>query len=79
MLEKEGDVAAVIGETIRNAPFIPPPDYWRKIRAACDNHGALLILDEIPTGLGRTGRMFACEHFESCPTCSCWAKRSAEG
>ena len=67
VLEKEGDVAAVIGETIRNVPFIPPPDYWRRVRAACDKHGALLILDEIPTGLGRTGRMFACEHYGVVP------------
>ena len=67
VLQKEGDVAAVIGETVRNVPYIPPPDYWRKIRAACDKHGALLILDEIPTGLGRTGRMFACEHFGVVP------------
>jgi len=67
VLEKEGDVAAVIGETVRNIPLIPPPDYWRKVRAACDKHGALLILDEIPTGLGRTGRMFACEHYGVAP------------
>jgi len=67
VLEKEGDVAAVIGETIRNVPFIPPPDYWKRIRAACDKHGALLILDEIPTGLGRSGRMFACEHYDVVP------------
>jgi 4-aminobutyrate aminotransferase len=67
VLEKEGDVAAVIGETIRSTPFIPPPDYWKRIRAACDKHGALLILDEIPMGLGRTGKMFACEHYEVTP------------
>jgi 4-aminobutyrate aminotransferase len=67
VLAKEGDVAAVIGETIRNVPFIPPPDYWVRIRAACDKHGALLILDEIPIGLGRTGRMFACEHYGVVP------------
>ncbi|MFO1461687.1 MAG: aspartate aminotransferase family protein [Verrucomicrobiota bacterium] len=67
VLEKEGDVAAVIGETIRCTPFIPPPDYWRRIRAACDRHGALLILDEIPIGLGRTGAMFACEHYGVVP------------
>ncbi len=67
VLEKEGDVAAVIGETIRCTPFVPPPDYWKRIRAACDRHGALLILDEIPTGLGRTGRMFACEHYDVVP------------
>ncbi len=67
VLEKEGDVAAVIGETIRSTPYIPPPDYWRKIRAACDKHGALLILDEIPHCLGRTGKMFTCEHYEVVP------------
>src|SRR5438477_2236251 len=39
VLEKEGDVAAVIGETVRCTPFIPPPDYWKRIRAACDKHG----------------------------------------
>ncbi|HEY3853521.1 MAG TPA: aspartate aminotransferase family protein [Verrucomicrobiae bacterium] len=67
VLEKEGDVAAVIGETIRSIPFIPPPDYWKRIRASCDKHGALLILDEIPMGLGRTGKMFACEHYDVVP------------
>jgi 4-aminobutyrate aminotransferase len=67
VLEKEGDVAAVIGETVRCTPFIPPPDYWSRIRAACNKHGALLILDEIPIGLGRTGRMFACEHYDIVP------------
>ncbi len=67
VLEKEGDVAAVIGETVRSTPYIPPPDYWKRIRAACDRHGALLILDEIPIGLGRTGRLFACEHYEVVP------------
>jgi 4-aminobutyrate aminotransferase len=64
VLEKEGDVGAVIAETIRCTPVIPPPDYWRRIRAACDRHGALLILDEIPIGLGRTGKMFVCEHYD---------------
>jgi 4-aminobutyrate aminotransferase len=67
VLEKEGDVAAVVGETIRSIPFIPPPDYWKRIRASCDKHGALLILDEIPMGLGRTGRMFACQHYDVAP------------
>jgi (R)-1-hydroxy-2-aminoethylphosphonate ammonia-lyase len=67
VLEKEGDVAAVIAETVRCTPAVPPPDYWKRIRAACNRHGALLILDEIPIGLGRTGRMFACEHFDVVP------------
>lgn len=67
VLEREGDVAAVIGETVRCTPFIPPPDYWKRVRAACDRHGALLILDEIPIGLGRTGRFFAFEHYDVIP------------
>lgn len=67
VLEREGDVAAVVAETIRCTPFIPPPDYWRRIRAACDRHGALLILDEIPIGLGRTGKFFAFEHYGVVP------------
>jgi (R)-1-hydroxy-2-aminoethylphosphonate ammonia-lyase len=67
VLEKEGDVAAVIAETVRSTPSVPPPQYWQIIRAACDRHGALLILDEIPNGLGRTGKMFVCEHFGIVP------------
>ncbi len=62
VLAREGDVAAVIAEPARAVPYLPPPGYWQAVRAACDRHGALLIFDEIPTGLGRTGRMFACEH-----------------
>ncbi|RMD60979.1 MAG: aspartate aminotransferase family protein [Alphaproteobacteria bacterium] len=62
VLEKEGDVAAVVAEPIRAVPYVPPPGFWKAVRAACDAHGALLIFDEIPTGLGRTGRMFACQH-----------------
>lgn len=67
VLEKEGDVGAVIAETVRSTPFVPPRDYWKQVRAACDRHGALLILDEIPTCLGRTGKMFACEHYGVVP------------
>ena len=63
VLDKEGDVAAVIAETVRSTSVIPPAGYWQRIRAACDKHGALLILDEIPHCLGRTGRMFTCQHF----------------
>ncbi|MFQ5995768.1 MAG: aspartate aminotransferase family protein [Acidiferrobacterales bacterium] len=63
VLEKEGDVGAVIAETVRATPLIPPKEYWKIIREACDRHGTLLILDEIPHCLGRTGKMFACEHY----------------
>ncbi len=62
VLEKEGDVAAVVAEPCRAVPYLPPPGFWQTVREACDRHGTLLIFDEIPTGLGKTGRMFACEH-----------------
>jgi 4-aminobutyrate aminotransferase len=67
ILEKEGDVAAVISEPIRSTPYIPRPGYWQKIRQACDRHGALLIFDEIPHCLGRTGKMFTFENFGVVP------------
>ena len=59
------ETAAVILETIP-ATYgmpIPPPDYLPKVRQLCDQHGALLILDEIQAGLGRTGKLWAFEHF----------------
>jgi 4-aminobutyrate aminotransferase len=62
VLAREGDVAAVVAEPARAVPFIPPPGYWQAVRDACHAHGTLLIFDEIPTGLGKTGRFFAAEH-----------------
>ena len=67
VLEREGDIAAVVAETVRSTGTIPPQDYWGRIRALCDRHGALLILDEIPHGLGRTGSMFTCQHYGVMP------------
>jgi len=67
VLEKEGDIAAVIAEPVRSTPYIPRPGYWQTIRRACDRHGALLIFDEIPHALGRTGKMFTCENFDVVP------------
>ncbi len=67
VLDKEGDVAAVMAETVRSTPVIPHPEFWQAVRRACDRHGALLILDEIPIALGRTGTMFACEQFGVVP------------
>lgn len=61
-LGREGDVAALVAEPIRAVPYLPPPGFWEQARAACDVHGTLLIFDEITTGLGKTGRMFASEH-----------------
>ena len=68
VLAKEEDVAAVVVETVRSTDVqVPPRDYYRKLRAACDRHGALLILDEIPVCLGRTGTMFAFEPYGIVP------------
>ena len=68
VLAKEEDVAAVIVETVRSTDVqVPPRAYYETLRRACDRHGALLILDEIPICLGRTGTMFACEHYGIVP------------
>ncbi|MEE4356901.1 MAG: aspartate aminotransferase family protein [Desulfococcaceae bacterium] len=68
ILEQEGDVAAVIAEPVRCTRINPPPEgYWRAVRNACDRHGTLLIFDETAVCLGRTGRMFACEHYGAVP------------
>ncbi len=58
-----GGLAAVILEPIQGeaGAVVPPPGYLAAARAVCDRHGALLILDEVQTGIGRTGTMFACE------------------
>lgn len=62
VLGREGDVAAFIAEPIRAVPYLPPAGFWQEVRKICDRHGTLLVFDEIPMGLGKTGRMFACEH-----------------
>jgi 4-aminobutyrate aminotransferase len=68
VLGKEEDVAAVVVETIRCTDVqIPPPAYYRILRDACARHGALLILDEVPICLGRTGTMFAFERYGVVP------------
>lgn len=60
----KGDVAALIIEPIQGKGVnIPGDDYLTQAHKLCRKHGALLIADEIQTGLGRTGRMFACEHW----------------
>ena len=68
VLAKEQDIGAVVIETVRSTDVqVPPPEYYRIVRDACDRHGALLILDEVPICLGRTGRMFAFEHYGIVP------------
>jgi 4-aminobutyrate aminotransferase len=68
VLGMQGDVAALIAEPMRwTTVELPPPGYWKKVRELCDRYGVLLIMDEIPSALGRTGKMFVCEHFDFVP------------
>ncbi|MDV3277736.1 MAG: aspartate aminotransferase family protein [Nitrososphaerales archaeon] len=63
------ETAAVIAEPIQGETgiIVPPADYLRQVREICDREGALLILDEIQTGLGRTGKMWASQHWNVVP------------
>ena len=74
ILEKEGDIAAVLSEPVRSTPYVPSKEYWKIIRDACDRHGALLIFDEIPHALGRTGKWFTCQNFDVAPDILCIGK-----
>lgn len=73
--------AAVILETIQGgAGFIlPESDYLKKVRQRCDQMGALLILDEIQPGFGRTGKLFAFEHYDCVPDILVMGKGMASG
>jgi len=63
------NTAAILLEPIQHEAgvFLPPDKYFQEVRAICDEKGIIFILDEIKTGLGKTGRMFACEHFDIVP------------
>jgi adenosylmethionine-8-amino-7-oxononanoate aminotransferase len=75
--EHPGEVAAVIVEPLVQGAagmLVHPDGYLREVRRLCDEHGAFLICDEVATGFGRTGRMFACEHEGVAPDFLCLAK-----
>ena len=68
VLEVQGDVAAIVAEPMRwTTVEPPPPGFWARIRASCDRHGALLIFDEVPSCMGRTGTMFVTEQAGAVP------------
>jgi adenosylmethionine---8-amino-7-oxononanoate aminotransferase len=77
LAEHGREVAAVIMEPLVQGAagmLVHPEGYLRDVRELCDRHGVLLVLDEVATGFGRTGRMFACEHEGVAPDLLCLAK-----
>lgn len=76
-----GDVGAVLVEPVqaRGGIRVPHRDFLRRLRTACDTHGALLVVDEIYTGFGRTGAWFAVEHSGVVPDLICLGKALAGG
>ena len=76
------NVAAFIAEPFSGATLgacIPPDGYWQRIREICDQYGVLLIADEVMTGMGRTGKWFAVEHFKITPDIMTIAKGTSAG
>jgi len=78
---RRGGIGAILAEPVqaRAGIRIPPPGFLRLLRNLCDTHGALLILDEIYTGFGRTGRWFATEHDGVTPDVICLGKALTGG
>jgi 4-aminobutyrate aminotransferase len=80
ILEKDQSIGAFIAETIRNTDVqIPSRAYWKRIREVCFAFNILLILDEIPIAFGRTGKMFAFEHYDIEPDIVCLGKGLGAG
>ena len=75
------EIAAVIVEPVQGEGgfVVPPREFLRELRALCDRHGIVLVADEVQTGFGRTGRLFACEHFDLVPDIVLTAKSMASG
>ena len=74
-------VAAIVVEPIQGEGgyIVPPPEFLQKLRSICDEHGILLVFDEVQSGMGRTGTFFAAEHFGVVPDIITLAKGLATG
>lgn len=77
----DADTAAVLVEPVQGEGGInvPPPEYLREVREACDEKGAVMIVDEVQSGFGRTGKLWAHQHFGVKPDILCAAKPLAGG
>mgnify|MGYP002682041352 FL=1 len=76
-----GETAAIVVEPVlgEGGYVVPPVSFLRGLRDVCDEHGILLVADEVQTGFGRTGRFFAVEHFQIRPDIMTMAKGLASG
>ncbi len=75
------EVAAIVVEAVQGeGGYVPAPkEFLKGLRRICDEHGILLIVDEVQSGMGRTGKMFACEHYDVQPDIVCIAKGIGSG
>ena len=78
---RQREIGSIIVEPIqgRGGDIVPPRDFLRMLRHICDEEKLLLIVDEIYTGLNRTGKLFACDQFDIAPDIICLAKALSGG
>lgn len=75
VIEKEGGVGAFIAEAVRNSDVqVPSNAYWKRIREICDKHNVMLIIDDIPNGMGRSGEWFTYQAYDIEPDMLCIGK-----
>ncbi|HCZ9540148.1 TPA: aspartate aminotransferase family protein [Vibrio alginolyticus] len=75
VIEKEGGVGAFIAEAVRNTDVqVPSKAYWKRIREICDKHNVMLIVDDIPNGMGRSGEWFTYQAYDIEPDMLCIGK-----
>ncbi len=75
VIEKEGGIGAFIAEAVRNTDVqVPSKAYWKRIREICDKHNVMLIIDDIPNGMGRSGEWFTHQAFDIEPDILCIGK-----